>query len=230
MRHQALTIRAETFSSNLLGYRLQLHLYKQAASLSQRTSPAQTAFHAPNHPTSQSDVTGTTGNGNPRPSSFAGSEGGTTVTLNVGDYNVTEDFEDNGSSPLKVVKNFSADCSGSIESAGQGRECNVTNEFVVKKYLFLDKFGTEGPGDGQFELPSGVAVNPTKGSVYVADRFNHRIQVFDSSGAFITKFGTEGSDSGQFIQPIGVAVNPTNGNVYVADSGNNSIQVFFLDP
>jgi len=171
-------------------------------------------------------VTGTPGNGNPRPSSFAGSEGGTTVTLNFGDYNVTEDFEDNASSPLKVVRNFSADCRGSIESAGQGRECNVTNEFVVKKYLFLDKFGTEGPGDGQFELPSGVAVNPTNGNVYVADRFNDRIQVFNSSGAFITQFGTEGSDSGQFIQPFGVAVNPTNGSVYVADRFNDRIQVF----
>ena len=53
-------------------------------------------------------VTGTPGNGNPSPGSFAGSEEGTTVTLNLGDYNVTEDFEDNASSPLKVVKNFSA--------------------------------------------------------------------------------------------------------------------------
>ena len=158
-------------------------------------------------------VTGTPGNGNPSPASLAGSEGGTTVTLNLGDYNVTEDFQDSASSPLKVVRNFSEGCRGTIDTAGESRECNVTNEFVVKEYLFLDKFGTEGSGDGQFELPTGVAVNPTTGNVYVADRFNERIQVFDSSGNFITKFGTSGSDSGQFIQPFGVAVNPTTGNV-----------------
>jgi len=219
------------------------NIQQQPAGLSSPTPPLQTGtlfvtknvtcpdgFSCPPPSDFTMRVTGTPGNGNPRPSSFAGSEGGTTVTLNFGDYNVTEDFEDNASSPLKVVRNFSADCRGSIESAGQGRECNVTNEFVVKKYLFLDKFGTEGPGDGQFELPSGVAVNPTNGNVYVADRFNDRIQVFDSSGAFITKFGTEGPGDGQFNEPFGVAVNPTTGNVYVADLVNNRIQVFFLDP
>jgi hypothetical protein len=36
-------------------------------------------------------VIGTPSNGNPSPNSFAGSADGTTVTLNVGDYNVTED-------------------------------------------------------------------------------------------------------------------------------------------
>ena len=39
-------------------------------------------------------VTGTPGNGNPSPDSFAGSDQGTTVTLNLGRYNVTEDFQD----------------------------------------------------------------------------------------------------------------------------------------
>ena len=114
-------------------------------------------------------VTGAPGNGNPSPSSFAGSEEGTNVTLNVGGYNVTEDFEDSASSPLKVVKNFSADCSGSIQTAGESRVCNVTNEFVVKEYLFLGKWGSPGTGNGQFNSPTDVAVNPSTGNVYVAD-------------------------------------------------------------
>jgi hypothetical protein len=32
----------------------------------------------------------------------------------VGDYNITEDFEDNASSPLNVVKIFREGCGGSI--------------------------------------------------------------------------------------------------------------------
>ena len=102
-------------------------------------------------------VTGTQGNGNPSPSSFAGSEEGTTVTLNLGEYNVTEDFEDSTSSPLKVVKHFSTDCSGSIDKAGEGRVCNVTNEFMVKEYLFLSKWGSLGNDSGQFSFPEGIA-------------------------------------------------------------------------
>jgi hypothetical protein len=41
------------------------------------------------------------------------------------------------SSPLKVVKHFGADCSGSIGTGGEGRECNVTNEFVQKEYISI---------------------------------------------------------------------------------------------
>ncbi len=171
-------------------------------------------------------VTGVPGNGNPSPSSFAGSEEGTTVTLNVGEYNVTEDFEDSASSPLKVVRNFSAGCSGSIESVGQSRICNVTNEFAVKEYLFLDKWGSRGSGNGQFNSPTDVDMNPSTGNVFVADWINNRIQVFDSSGTFITKFGTLGSGNGQFNQPVGVAVNPITGSIYVVDAGNDRIQVF----
>ena len=43
---------------------------------------------------------------------------------------------------------------------------------------FITKFGTGGSGDGQFNFPVGVAVDPTTGSVYVADALNNRIQVF----------------------------------------------------
>jgi DNA-binding beta-propeller fold protein YncE len=168
-------------------------------------------------------VTGTPGNGNPSPASFAGSGEGTTVTLNLGDYNVSEDFEDSASSPLKVVRSFSTDCSGLIETAGEGRECNVTNEFAVKEYLFLSKWGSAGTGDGQFNVPFGVAVNPETGSVYVADTFNNRVQVFDSTGTFITILGS-------FNTPVDVALKPTTGNIYVTDTGNDRIQVFFLDP
>jgi hypothetical protein len=42
---------------------------------------------------------------------------------------------------------------------------------------FLSELGTEGGGDGQFEYPSGVAVDCHDG-FYVADGSNHRIQRF----------------------------------------------------
>jgi len=43
--------------------------------------------------------------------------------------------------------------------------------------VFVTKWGTYGPGDGQFYYPYGIAA-AAKGSVYVSDSGNRRIQKF----------------------------------------------------
>jgi len=55
---------------------------------------------------------------------------------------------------------------------------------VAEAQTFSFKWGSPGSGDGQFSRPLGVAVD-SSGKVYVADRFNNRIQKFDSTGGFI---------------------------------------------
>jgi hypothetical protein len=69
-----------------------------------------------------------------------------------------------------------------------------------------------------------VAVDAS-GNIYVADRGNHRIQKFTSTGTFLSKWGTAGSGAGQFSAPFGVAVD-ASGDIYVADSNNDRIQKF----
>ncbi|MGA7010001.1 MAG: hypothetical protein WB612_09705, partial [Nitrososphaeraceae archaeon] len=64
------------------------------------------------------------------------------------------------------------------------------------------------------------------GNVYVADRYNNRVQEFSPNGTYITSWGVVGSENGQFKIPLGVAIDGHSGNVYVADSGNNRIQEF----
>jgi len=91
-------------------------------------------------------------------------------------------------------------------------------------YVYDLKWGSSGPGDSQFQLPYGVAVD-NAGNVYVADTSNDRIQKFNATGSFITKWGGHGSADGQFDYPFGVAVDNA-GNVYVADNNNNRIQKF----
>jgi DNA-binding beta-propeller fold protein YncE len=51
---------------------------------------------------------------------------------------------------------------------------------------FLRSYGTSGRGDGQFNRPSGVAVDG-EGYIYVADWGNERVQVLDPEGGFVMK-------------------------------------------
>ena len=61
--------------------------------------------------------------------------------------------------------------------------------------------------------------------LYVADTYNHRIQVFAQDGRFSRTFGTEGSQRGALLRPKGMAWGP-NDLLYVADTGNHRIQAF----
>jgi hypothetical protein len=95
---------------------------------------------------------------------------------------------------------------------------------ALAQITFLNTWGSNGSGNGQFQAPTAVAVGPT-GTVYVTDFGNNRVEAFGSSGAFESSFGSEGSGNGQLIGPAGIAVNST-GTVFVADSDNNRIEVF----
>lgn len=82
----------------------------------------------------------------------------------------------------------------------------------------------EGTEEGQFNVATAVATGPD-GKIYVADFYNHRIQVFSSEGRFLTAFGEQGEGEGQFERPVDVAVE-TDATLYVVDFGNDRIQTF----
>jgi hypothetical protein len=82
--------------------------------------------------------------------------------------------------------------------------------------------GSRGSGNGQFDDPWGVCVD-SNDNIYVADKDNHRIQKFDSTGTHLATLGSYGSGNGQFNRPRGVAVDSV-GNIYVADTNNHRIQ------
>jgi len=77
---------------------------------------------------------------------------------------------------------------------------------------------------GKFHNPHDAALGPD-GNLYVADRYNHRVQVFTQDGAFVRQFGNYGSGNGEFNEPTGIHVAP-DGKVYVCESGNHRVQVF----
>jgi sugar lactone lactonase YvrE len=89
---------------------------------------------------------------------------------------------------------------------------------------FLLSWGSTGKGDGQFDAPSGIAVD-SEGVIYVADSLNDRIQKFDSAGRFIAKWGPKNEGTWDFSYPTDIAFDSV-GNIYIADSGNDKIQKF----
>lgn len=99
-------------------------------------------------------------------------------------------------------------------------------EFVgaLRVPAYTSKFGVLGAGDGEFNSPRGMAVDPS-GNIYIADRDNNRIQKFNSAGVFQMKFGTLGTGDGQLTGPRDVAVDST-GNIFVLDTGNRRVQKF----
>jgi len=77
------------------------------------------------------------------------------------------------------------------------------NSRVVKldksgKYLM--EWGTPGDGPSQFRLPHVVAVD-SKDRIYISDRENNRIQIFDTNGKLIKIWTHVGSVQSIFITP-----------------------------
>src|SRR5579871_7049011 len=58
---------------------------------------------------------------------------------------------------------------------------------VDKNGNWLKSWGDRGKGPGQFSTPHSIA-SDAKGNIYVADRGNRRIQVFDGEGTFQRQF------------------------------------------
>ncbi len=66
----------------------------------------------------------------------------------------------------------------------------------------LRQWGARGSGPGQFDLPHNLVVDQA-GRVYVTDRENQRVEVFESDGAFLAQWPTGGGVSALALTPDG---------------------------
>ncbi len=83
------------------------------------------------------------------------------------------------------------------------------------------------PEDGppQFGIVHGIEVS-NDGLVYVADRNNSRIQIFDADGTFVRQaFVNQGAESALTVAGLAFSPDPEQRFVYVADQGNSHIHV-----
>jgi DNA-binding beta-propeller fold protein YncE len=65
---------------------------------------------------------------------------------------------------------------------------------------FIKAWGKKGANPGEFDIAHSIVVD-AKGLLYVADRNNQRIQVFDGDGAFVRETKHPGTPCGLFITP-----------------------------
>ncbi|HZW95265.1 MAG TPA: peptidyl-alpha-hydroxyglycine alpha-amidating lyase family protein [Candidatus Eremiobacteraceae bacterium] len=79
---------------------------------------------------------------------------------------------------------------------------------------FIKAWGKYGTGAGEFNLPHSVAVD-NEGRVYVGDRENQRIQIFDSEGKYIQQWTGVG-------YPYGLVITADQ-HVWMTDGGYDRI-------
>src|SRR5450432_1758740 len=86
----------------------------------------------------------------------------------------------------------------------------ISDGYINSRVAKVDKFGnwitswgTRGDKPGEFNTPHSIAAD-AQGNIYVADRFNRRIQVFDGDGKFLRAMTID--------VPFDHAVKPVIGN------------------
>jgi DNA-binding beta-propeller fold protein YncE len=77
---------------------------------------------------------------------------------------------------------------------GAGRVVKFSNDG-----RFIKEWGRKGSAPGEFDEPHDLYVGGSRGWVYVADRRNNRIQVFDQEGSFIAAWKQFGQPSSVFV-------------------------------
>lgn len=121
---------------------------------------------------------------------------------------------------------------------------NATGNNRIVKFsrdgTFIKAFGETGYGPGQMRGPHAIAMDP-QGRLFVADRGNQRILVFDQEGNFLSRWTQFGMPSDIWIEPDGtifVADSESDMNenpgwekgIRVGDSATGWVNYFVLDP
>ena len=104
---------------------------------------------------------------------------------------------------------------------GHGGDSNARIVKLAPDGRIITSWGKKGAGPGEFNEPHGIALD-SAGRVFVADRVNSRIQIFDPDGKFLAEWKQFGRPSAVFIDKHDV--------IYVADSQTEDKETCTLDP
>jgi streptogramin lyase len=98
-------------------------------------------------------------------------------------------------------------------SQGHGQGKSEILKFS-KSGTLIKRWGQTGTGPGEFDQPHALAMD-SRGRLFVGDRNNNRIQIFDQDGKYLDEWK-------QFSRPSGIFIDK-NDTIYVADSESESV-------
>ena len=130
-----------------------------------------------------------------------------------------------GKGKTKYTLNFRSPCGVAISHDGH---ILVTDLHQIRKITFEgdrvasfgDEIGRYGFNNFYLNWPSGIAVHPTTGQIFLADKVNNRIQVFNSDLTYFTSFGQRHKSMFRF--PSDVTFD-NEGYLYVVDRDHSRI-------
>jgi streptogramin lyase len=128
------------------------------------------------------------------------------VLLTLGKAGMAGDGPDTFNRPSGVVVAPNGDI---FVADGHGGDSNTRIVKFSKGGKFVKAWGTKGTGPGEFGELHSIAMD-SKERIFVADRGNNRIQIFDKDGNFIAQWAQFGRPSGLYID--------SKDNLYVADN------------
>jgi DNA-binding beta-propeller fold protein YncE len=133
------------------------------------------------------------------------------VLMTLGKAGIAGDGPDTFNKPSAVTVAPNGDI---FVADGHGGDSNARIVKFSKDGKFIKTWGKKGTALGEFDVPHCLAFD-SKGRLFVCDRNNNRIQIFDQDGNYITEWK-------QFSRPSGIFIDAKD-NIYVADSESGSV-------
>ena len=99
-------------------------------------------------------------------------------------------------------------------------------------WTFSTKFGSNGTGDAEFDLPSDIAISADELTAFVADQGNNRISIWtrpndtSTTWSYSSQFGTAGTGDRNLLAPVGVALSADGLTTFVSDALNNRVVIW----
>jgi streptogramin lyase len=132
-----------------------------------------------------------------------------------------QEASDEGTEPLKHVKPPLPSVDGLFRQVTDVTWDGTGNTYISDGYVnsrvakvdkdgvWLKSWGEPGSRPGQFNVPHSIAAD-AQGNIYVADRGNRRVQVFDGDGKFLRQFTIDVPADPNARLLLGIRATPNN--------------------